>query len=85
MENVQYVLLAVNVLCTIIIGVIGLLFKRVIGNYDDAIKRLTADYGRCESKVIKMDKTLAVLIDRDRRKRVADYESEDGFPNLKGT
>lgn len=67
--DVQTVLTIVNVACAVIIAVVGFWVKRALDGYD-----------HLEAEVIRLGRKVEVLLDRDRRKRIGDYESEDGWP-----
>jgi hypothetical protein len=63
---VGIILTAINLVCTIVIAIFAGIIKRGVNRYD-----------ALEDSVIKLNTKVAILIDRDRRKRVADYESEE--------
>lgn len=63
-ENI--LLTVVNIVCTFVVGSVGFFVQRAIRANDE----LRQTVGRLETNV-------AILLDRDRRRRLEDYQRED--------
>ncbi len=58
----------INVALVIVISVIGFFLKRLIDSVD-----------KLETKVYSLDKSVGIILDRDRRQRIQDYAAENNF------
>lgn len=64
---IEYILTIVNAFCTVVISFVGFMLKRAFDNYD----QLSKDVQSIKEKI-------AVILDRDRRRRLEDYQNEKG-------
>ena len=65
-EAIHLFLTAVAGLCTILLAMVGYFLRAVARNQEKFADKITA-----------LEKQVAILNDRDRRKRLADYEAEE--------